>query len=118
MARRGYDVRVVCTHPGCLECTRYHFDVQADMRRHFEREPRDKWLCIRHQNSDQVLSDANRTRVQEMVNFETDHGKFWGVDKPSSGFVSGPGFKAFAADFPAGTRIRVITELILPESHR
>lgn len=32
----------------------------------------------------------------------------------NQGFVYGPGFRAFAKDFPAGTVLRVTAEVILP----
>lgn len=115
MARRGYDISVKCAHDGCTERDRYHFETRDDMARHFKREPENQHKCIRHRRADDVLSVTNRTRVHVVTNFETDHGRFWGKEKPFSGFVSGMGFKAFAADFPPGTRIRVTAELLLPE---
>lgn len=118
MARRGYDTSVKCTAEGCTERDRYHFDTRADMARHFEREPQHTHKCIRHSRPDDVLSASNRVRVDVMTNFETDHGKFWGYERPFSGFASGPGFRAFAKDFPPGTRIRVTTELLLPDDEQ
>lgn len=115
MARRGYDVSVQCSFDGCQERDRFHFDTQSDMARHFKRSPREKHTCIRHSLPDEVLSSTNRVRVNVMTNFETDHGRFWGNDRPFSGFASGPGFRAFADDFPAGTKIKVTTELIFPD---
>ncbi len=115
MARRGYDISMKCTHDGCAERDHYHFETRDDMARHFKREPENAHKCIRHRRADEVLSATNRTRVDVMTNYETDHGKFWGKDRPFSGFASGPGFKAFAADFPPGTKIRVTAELILPD---
>ena len=115
MARRGYDVRVTCTHPGCKEWSPYHFDTRAEMKRHFDREPQATWKCIRHSRPDDVLSAENRTRVEVLTNFETDNGKFWGTSRPFSGFASGYGFRAFSDDFPPGTRIKVTAELILPD---
>ena len=115
MARRGYDTSVTCSHPGCAQRDRYHFDTRVDMDRHFLREPREKHKCIRHSRPDDVLTVDNRVRVDVVTNIETDHGKYWGKEKPFSGFTSGPGFRAFADDFPPGTKIRVTTELILPD---
>lgn len=117
MARRGYDTAVRCTHPGCTENARYHFDTRDDMDRHFKREPRERHKCIRHARPEEVLSPTNRVRVDEMTNFATDNGKFWGRERPFSGFMSGPGFKAYADDFPPGTIIRVTAELILPDEN-
>lgn len=115
MARRGYDIAVKCTHDGCTERDRYHFDTRDDMARHFKREPESYHKCVRHRRPDDVLSVSNSTRVDVVTVFETEHGKFWGKEKAFSGFTSGPGFKAFASDFPAGTKIKVTAELILPD---
>ncbi|AYD83936.1 hypothetical protein SEA_GETALONG_76 [Gordonia phage Getalong] len=40
------------------------------------------------------------------------YGKFWA----RHGFVTGPGFKAWADDFPAGTTLIVTAEVVLPEA--
>lgn len=43
-------------------------------------------------------------------------GLFWsGSGALTSGFIHGPGFKAFADDFPEGTRLRVTVEVVLPD---
>ncbi len=47
--------------------------------------------------------------VEKFYN-ETSIGLYWG----HSGFMFGPGFKAWAKDFPVGTRIRVTAEITLP----
>ncbi len=44
----------------------------------------------------------------------TDRGADIGLYWDSMGFVHGPGFRAFAKDFPEGTVIRVTAEIILP----
>jgi hypothetical protein len=81
--------------------------------------PREKWFCVRHTNSDEVLSPANRVRTIEWENLDGPGEKrYWGVDRPGSGFMSGPGFKAYADDFPPGTKVRVTAELILPNTEK
>lgn len=114
MAKRGYDISVKCTHDGCVERDRYHFDTQADMRQHFQRQPASEHKCLRHVRPNEVLSVTNLITVYEMQNFQIDSGKFWGTVSPFSGFTSGPGFKAYAADFPPGARLRVTAQVIMP----
>jgi hypothetical protein len=115
MGRRKWPYRYECNHPGCTESAHHEFSSRADLMLQLKWVPRDKWFCVRHTNGGEVLSKGNRVRVTELSNFEVPHGKFWGTDKPQSGFLHGPGFKAFAEDFPPGAKIRVTAELILPE---
>jgi hypothetical protein len=61
-----------------------------------------------------VLSPECRKIVHEQCSYEEPYGLFW--SKARSGLTSGPGFKAFAVDFPAGTILRVTAEIIFPES--
>lgn len=104
--RRGpYTYRVKCAHEGCLECAFYEYQTRADYVS--TAKSAQGWRCTRHSSEDELLGSANLRR--EMV---LTVGLFDGLDKhyfleKHSGFVSGPGFKALAEDFPLGTRIRV-----------
>lgn len=49
---------------------------------------------------DEVLSLGNPARSSEFSIFIEPHGKYWGSDRAGSGFMFGPGFKAYAGDFP------------------
>ena len=51
-----------------------------------------------------------RTSFQTV--FAEPHGNYWGVDKAVCGFIHGPGFKAYACDFPVGTRIKITAEIV------
>jgi hypothetical protein len=71
----------------------------------------DRWRCVRHvRDENDVLSPDRLILQSETVNRQEPYGRFFG----NSGFFHGPGFKAFAEDFPAGTIIRVTAEVILP----
>jgi hypothetical protein len=118
MPRREYFLRLACAHEGCAERSYYVFDRREDQRRQ-ERHLRKVggWRCVRHTNPDAVLSDDNKAREQVLVSYATDHGKFWrleGTEKSGGGFEYGPGFKAFAKDFPVGTRLVVTAHVELP----
>lgn len=45
-------------------------------------------------------------------------GLFWIGEGESSGsgFTFGPGFKAFATDFPEGTQLRITAEVVIPDA--
>lgn len=106
--------RAKCGHPGCVEFTRY----EADNRKHYiELETKygaGKFRCVRHTDLNSVLSSENDRIVDEMTVLQEPHGLYWGKEKAWSGFTSGPGFRAFAEDFPPGTILRVTAEVILP----
>ena len=107
MAR--YHNRFECAHEGCRDWVIFDADTrkeQADQQRRYSRT----WLCMRHSQPDQVLGVSNRVRVYECASDERPHGVYWG----HFGFVSGPGFRAYAKDFPPGTVLRVTAEAILP----
>lgn len=108
-------VRVKCGHEGCNEFALYEADNKADANRIWETYGGGKWRCSRHNRPDEVLSATNTQTLCTMKVFEFPHGKFWGTDKASNGFIYGPGFKGFATDFPAGTIIEVTAKITLPE---
>jgi hypothetical protein len=70
-----------------------------------------RWFCVRHSKPNEVLSLENRETCAELISEERPYGRYFG----NFGFVHGPGFKAFAKDFPAGTKIIVTARLVLPE---
>lgn len=123
MARRRTTQRVVCAHEGCNESAWYEYDTQREAREAAQRRAKTPYLCSRHSAPDKVLGPDNRERVHVLVatkvpsrNGEFLPGLFWrdeGSERSGSGFVYGPGFKAFAKDFPEGTRL-VVTARIAP----
>lgn len=110
MARNKKPIRFECGHPGCPEAGWYNYDNRADAARLYVSYGSGKYRCTRHSYPEQVLSLTNLKTVSESVSDQREHGRYWG----NGGFVSGPGFKAFCADFPAGTTLRVTAEIILP----
>ena len=111
---RAYSTRVECAHEGCTEVAHFESRTRKEQHDTYARYFK-KWRCIRHSQPDEVLSQSNLFRSMDMAIFEESYGRFWGVDKAASGFAHGPGFKAFAKDFPSGTVLRVTAEIILPD---
>lgn len=110
-----YITRVQCGHPGCTERMFFTSSTRKEQRETADRYPPGKWFCSRHTRPDEVLSEENRrqTCFQHVV---TQNGtKYWARATIGSGFTYGPGFKAFAEDFPEGTRLLITAEIILPE---
>lgn len=113
MSRREWTFTGTCGHKGCAERFTYRYPTRSDLLSSFEVKNYSdgRWRCARHSKLDEVLSPSNPTTTHELVNEQKPYGKFWG----SSGFIYGPGFRAFAEDFPAGTKIIVTTQVVLQE---
>ena len=114
MARREWPLRFVCSEEGCTESANYRYSTRRDLMESFELKhySNGRWRCIRHARPNEVLSANNPETQAELTVEQKDYGRFFG----NVGFVSGPGFKAFAEDFPAGAKIVVTATLVLPAS--
>lgn len=110
MSRRLYMSRFPCAHPGCPEVANYESHTRSEQAE-TQRRYYGKWRCVRHSQPQEVLGPGNLLIVHEETSRQEPHGRYWG----HSGFQYGPGFKAFAKDFPAGTVLRVTAEIILPD---
>lgn len=118
MSRRVHTATVRCTYPNCKATG--HREYSSLREYHADTDDREKWRCVRHTEPNEVLSSEHRTRTVEMTS-QTVSGcgatLFWKAtdQRASSGFEYGPGFKAYAEDFPAGTRLIVTATILLPE---
>lgn len=116
-ARRPHILRKKCAHEGCSESARYSFDTAREYRESslHKRE----WRCVRHSSPEKVLSLTNLECVTEMeakpsADNPGSPNLYWHGGRLTSGFTSGDGYKAFANDFPPGTKLIVIAQIILP----
>lgn len=114
MSKREWPLRFECGHPNCRETANYRYSTKRDLLDSFELKnySNGRWRCVRHLKPFEVLSSANRTTTCELIVEQRPYGKFFG----SFGFISGPGFKAFAADFPEGAKVIIEARLILPDN--
>jgi hypothetical protein len=130
--RREYYSSPQCAHDGCTERAHCVFATRKEQREAWQRQQEAPWRCARHRRPTEVLSaDAPVCehalvlveRTYESRNWQTGEveakplGLFWapeGSEKGGSGFTYGPGFRAFAEDFPAGTRLVVTARIELP----
>ena len=104
-----------CSEAGCNEYARYEYDSRKEAEQLQGRYGNGQWKCLRHLDACKILSLIN---LKTVCNFESQANEslkkcFWDT---GSGFCSGPGFRAWAKDFPAGTKIIVTTEVVLPET--
>ena len=108
---RSRTARFQCSHPGCREFAYYTFQYKDEGVRIYADNGNGKYKCTRHNHPDTVLGFDRRKIVAESTSTENVPGHlFWG----HSGFASGPGFCAWADDFPKGTVLRVTAEIVLP----
>lgn len=114
MARREWSFMGTCGHEGCNERFTYRYQTRRDLVNSFEVKnySNGRWRCVRHTRPDEVLSLTNLKTVAEVVS-ERKHGHLY---FGNFGFVHGLGFKAFANDFPEGTRLIVTAEIVLPNA--
>lgn len=110
MARREYTHSPECVYEGCTERANYYFSRRDEQQREIKRlRDRGGWRCVRHTRPDEVLSAQVPAREVVLESYEETYGRFWRREggEGGSGFQYGPGFKAYAEDFPVGTRLIV-----------
>jgi hypothetical protein len=124
--KRDYYFRLPCTHQGCKETGIFSYNTRREYSEGYKRNK--TWTCARHTKPDEVLSLIN-TKTETTIHCKQllfkggpeILGKFWqpkdflGTEICDSGFQYGNGYKAYAADFPEGTIIKITAEVILPE---
>lgn len=114
--------RPKCAHNGCGERAFFEFDRVADYERHVRTQR--EWRCTRHTQPDSVLAASNPERAVTLTASRVPSrwgdgyidGLFWLEPEATSGsgFTYGPGFKAYANDFPEGTQLTVTATVELP----
>ncbi len=125
MSRRGpYISTFVCNHEGCNDRVHFSYRTLAEQREGYAWRAKSPHFCPRHRHPEQVLTPTNLERQQVCVAKFGDgpyiaDKLFWtgdGADGTlTSGFTFGPGFKAYAKDFPPGTRLVITARIELPE---
>lgn len=119
-------LRKVCADDGCQESAFWDFSSQRERREHCQREQGRPWRCTRHSKPNEVLTPSNPTRqvvltAEKSRRFPNLTKLFWreaGAADVGSGFTFGPGFKAFADDFPEGTRLVITLTIAAPPTDR
>jgi len=111
-------VTVHCGHEGCREVARYEVYDRKEAKEIRECKGNGKWRCTRHSNPDSVLSPQKKKTISIQIagkskTYPDLTDLYWNDE---SGFVYGPGFKAFANDFPEGTKLIVTAEIVLPKA--
>lgn len=108
-----------CGEAGCAETGHFSYSRRDGYAELYDRHGAGRWRCIRHYRPDDVLSPARPAREVAFVLGPVGDapGLYWVPEnstRMASAFASGPGWKAFASDFPAGTRIVCRVEAVPP----
>lgn len=115
MGRRRYPLRFKCLDPECREFSYSEADTARERDSAYEWQKKFPYACWRHRAPNEVLSMEMRETSKTITAGNCD-GKYgfltW--EGGGSGLVSGPGFRAHAEDFPAGTTLTVTTRINLP----
>lgn len=117
--RQTYRAR--CAAEGCPESAFYDGMTVREVREMAQRNASNPWRCVRHSRPDEVLSPDHRTITATATASRLIEGSaklFWVQEGrgTGSGFTHGPGFKAFADDFPEGTRLVITAAIETPEA--
>ena len=112
---------VQCNECNCIETKTFQYSSKKAYMEGYKRH-NGTWKCSRHYRPEKVLSVNNPTRRTEIVAAKSEHyldleELFWHGDCLTSGYIVGVGWKAFADDFPPGTKIVVEATLVLPQEN-
>lgn len=112
MARgRRRSMTASCHTDGCKESTFFEYSNSAEYVS--AARSAEAWKCLRHKDTTAVLRPDNPRVAYEAIVMAETYGLFWSDNsKPVNGLLHGPGFYAFAADFPVGTKLRVTAEIV------
>jgi hypothetical protein len=120
--RGDYRQTVYCAGQPCPEKIIYHHLTRADEAASVKDQARRPWKCVRHARPAEVLSPEHQAITSVMAVILRPGAARW--ESPliwaapgwhfRSDSVSGPGFMAFASDWPEGTRIEITARILPP----
>jgi hypothetical protein len=123
MPRGNYRQTIRCAGPGCGETVTYRHGTRADEAASVKSQRESPWKCPRHLWPDQVLGRGREVIAGAMTVIARPDARNWETPRiweaPGWPFrsdsISGPGFRAFASDWPEGTRLEVTARILPPE---
>lgn len=123
MPRGNYRQVIGCADPGCRESVTYRHETRADEAASVKSQREHPWKCARHLRPDQVLGPGREVIAGVMTVIARPSARSWETPRiweaPGwlfrSDSIHGPGFRAFAADWPEGTRLEITARILPPE---
>lgn len=115
MGSRTRTTSLPCTWPGCPERGLFEYQNQRESAEIAKKRP--TYRCTRHRNDEcDVLQPAGHaTLTTTLTVVDKEYGRYWhDGERTGSGFVYGPGFKAWAKDFPVGSVLTIVASVAQP----
>lgn len=118
MPRREYHLTRQCVGDDCHEVERHTYDTQREYFEASRRYANRPYRCSRHQPENLQPNSSGR---HVTITCQHPDAKLFPHSQDShtwsdgSGFTFGPGFNAFAEDFPIGAKIHITISVELPK---
>jgi hypothetical protein len=114
-----------CSHRDCSEMGIFRFKHITE-KNILLRKYLDRWKCNRHMIPNEVLSEGNSIKETTLVSSKSKRyselkNLYWYLSDSAGvgrGLVCGPGFKAYANDFPEGTELVIKAEIRIKDENR
>lgn len=122
MPRGDYRQTIHCAERPCPEKIIYHHETRRDEAASVKDQQARPWKCSRHSKPAEVLGTGQETLTSVMTAVPRPNAARWesvliwaGPGWPFlSDNVHGPGFRAFAGDWPEGTRLEITARILPP----
>jgi hypothetical protein len=118
---RERTVSIRCAEDGCRDHQYLAYATQREYGQIQHDQRMRSWKCSRHRDPLANLRPGNESTHRVLVATRVEArdgswlpGLYWRPARSAtagSGFISGPGFNAYASDFPEGTRLVVTTQI-------
>jgi len=122
MPRGDYRQTIVCADQPCRETITYRHQTRADEAASVKDQRERPWKCARHSKPSEVLGPDRQTITSVMTvvprpgAVRREPPLIWAA--PGWHFRSdkadGPGFMAFAGDWPEGTQLEITARILPP----
>lgn len=105
-----------CHKPGCTETGFAEYDTQRE-RMEITSGRASTWMCGRHMDEHRNLTLESGAKTAVLVATKTEYGQFWYPEGKTtgSGLNRSEAHKAYAEDFPEGTRLVITAYVETPE---
>lgn len=122
MPKGDYRQTIRCVATGCRETITYRHETRRDEAASIKSQQKSPWKCARHLQPDQVLGPEREIITSVLTVTSRPDARSWessliwaALGWPfRSDSIHGPGFRAFASDWPAGTRLEITARILPP----
>jgi hypothetical protein len=118
MGRRGGRYTLRCHFEGCRETGFFEYDSQRELSESLNSAYFKNWMCSRHNAPHKNLTHESTAKTAVLVATRSESGgQYWRLEGATtgSGVDSSSAHKAYAGDFPEGTRLVITAYVETPE---